>query len=162
MAQYNLKEQVFCGDRRQYYSYDEELYTETFPLEWAETHHPGTGPKECLICQTFGFWNGVFIGYCVNCAIYSYQGQRGSGFVEKGIEYKVGCNIPSIFETYLKGIKMDDIGDKDFIDTAKVYETEEDKDYFEYLESIDRHYDEECKCCCSYFGSHYIDGYESY
>jgi len=186
MAQYNLKEQVFCGDRRQYYFYDEELYTGTFPLEWAESHHPGTGPKECGNCQTFGFWNGVFIGYCANCAIYEYKGQRGCGFYEQGKECKLEKeefnelhaeyrekDVPSAFETYLKDIKLEDIGDKDLFDSAKVFQyqekpndimeaEDEDTEYYAYLESIDRYYDDECKCCFSYFGSHYNGGYESY
>jgi len=177
MAQYNLKEQLFCGDRHNYYSYDEELYTGTFPLEWAETHLPLTGPKECGNCRFFGSWNGVFIGYCINCAIYQYKGQRGSGFIGNGVEYKITNNdwrdlleeyqteqgVPSIFETYLKNIKMDDIGDKDFIDSAKVYlkqtsisneetkeEMDEDNEYFEYLERNSL-MNEEYECCCSYY-----------
>jgi hypothetical protein len=51
-----------------YYSYDEELYAKCFPEEWAQNHYPGTGPKECKDCIKNGFWNGVFVGYCVMCA----------------------------------------------------------------------------------------------
>ena len=51
-----------------YYSYDEELYAKCFPEEWSQNHYLGTGPKECKDCVKNGFWNGVFVGYCVMCA----------------------------------------------------------------------------------------------
>jgi hypothetical protein len=85
MAQYDLKEQIFV---RQFYSYDEELYTRTFPFVWAQTHLPGTGPKECKNCASFGSWNGVFIGYCANCASYKYKGKRGHNFSKVGNELR--------------------------------------------------------------------------
>ncbi len=58
----------FRGCVRTYYSYDDELYAGTFPEEWAKDHAPETGPKECENCRDHGFWNGVFMLYCANCA----------------------------------------------------------------------------------------------
>jgi len=122
MAQFNLKEQVFAGDRRQFYSYDEELYTATFPFEWAENHLPGSGPKECGNCAYYGSLNGVFVGYCCNCAVYLYKGERGRGFIDCGKENssKTVDNFVSIFDTYMKGVDPDDVGDKDFIDSERM------------------------------------------
>jgi hypothetical protein len=148
MAQFNPKEVVFCGDRRQYYVYDEELYTGTFPIEWAETHLPGTGPKECKKCATIGSWNGVFIGYCTECAE-KHNFARGSGLKTYG---GIGQYNVNIFETYLRGIPLDKIGDKDFIDTALAYADEIDKYMFSlpiypiYDEAVDLsdEDDEEC------------------
>lgn len=123
MAQFNPLEIAICGDRRQYYSYDGELYTGTFPYEWAENHFPGTGPKECLNCADYGSWNGVFVLYCGNCAKDS-NGERGKGFQGNHMhvgEYASLYDPTSAGNTYLKGILLDDIGDKDFIDSSAVY-----------------------------------------
>lgn len=52
---------IFCGELNNYYSYDGELYTGSFPYAWAKMHIAGTGPKECGGCKRYGFYNGVFI-----------------------------------------------------------------------------------------------------
>jgi hypothetical protein len=73
-----------------------------------------------------GFWNGVFIGYCKDCALL-YQGNRGRGFVSTGVEY-YGPNIayvPSIFSTYMKGIALNNIGDINIVDSASLCMTDE-------------------------------------
>jgi hypothetical protein len=121
MAQFNLKEFVYHyrNGKPAYYSYDEELYCGTFPEEWAQNHLPTTGPKECRNCMYYGSWNGVFLGYCTNCADYVYNGERGRGLIDIGRENDdnvVACH-PSIFEAYLKDVLPDDIGDKDFMDS---------------------------------------------
>jgi hypothetical protein len=97
------------------YMYDEELYDRRFPLEWAMNHKPKTGPKECKCCREYGSWRGCFIGYCANCAINEYKYERCRGFICHGIVYKGGfCDgKPSPFETYLKGVSLDKIGDID-------------------------------------------------
>ena len=120
MAQYNPKVIRRGGVKDQYYSYDDELYTKTFPTEWATCHLPGTGPKECLNCASSGSWNGVFIGYCTNCAIIEYNYMRGSGFIEIGEEYKID-HKNSATNTYLHGIEWDDIGDIYFMDSMQIW-----------------------------------------
>ena len=65
-----------------------------FPEEWAENHFPGTGPESCHNCAYFGCINKIvllsgeyvenaFVGYCANCAIFSYHGMRGQGMFKK-------------------------------------------------------------------------------
>jgi hypothetical protein len=142
------------------------LYTSTFPIEWAKNHLPETGPTECTNCCYFGSWNGVFIGYCSNCAIYNYNGERGRGFIGLGIENN--CQevekYTGAFDSYLKDIKLDDIGDKRMMDTANIIMIEEINAYADTLfkqESYsERHvyerYDE------PQYGSNYDDGYDSY
>lgn len=66
----------------------EGIYHENFPQEWAVNHEPGTGPEECKNCAYFGCIEDVFIGYCANCAIYVYEGSRGPGFIDVGVEFK--------------------------------------------------------------------------
>jgi hypothetical protein len=125
MAQYNPLEVVYGGNKRQYYVYDGELYTKQFPISWAETHELGTGPKECLNCDTYGTWNGVFIGYCGNCAQYVYEGGRGCGFIgwgEEGVKKEGEEDWIRAFDTYLLGVNLDDIGDTDFCDSRVLVE----------------------------------------
>ena len=110
-----------CGDKRQYYAYDEELYTSTFPHEWVKTHSvDGTGPSKCKNCNIFGSWNGVFIGYCMNCAEYVYNFERGKGFGIMGIENPNKGKGTSVFNSYLKNIQLEDIGDVDFMNSMNV------------------------------------------
>ena len=157
---------VFGGDKKQYYSYNGELYTSTFPVEWAKNHLPKTGPNECINCYYFGSWNGVFIGYCANCAIYHYNGERGRGFIGLGKEnnYEADEKYTVAFETYLKDVKLDDIGDKQIMDTANIIMIEEVNEYadtlFKQYSVSERHvyerYDE------LEYGSNYDGGYDSY
>jgi hypothetical protein len=117
--QYNPLEFRECEGGK-YYSYDDELYTETFPREWARNHLPGTGPKECMNCRDFGSWNGVFVSYCVNCATMDYQGLRGGGVYKIADGEEPG--IIQIKDTYMEGVDMNDIGNKEyFVDSGKVY-----------------------------------------
>ena len=73
---------------QQFYTYDNELYAIPFPREWAMNHIPKTGPKECKNCAYYGSWRGVFIGYCMNCAVHQYHFSRGNGFYACGLEIK--------------------------------------------------------------------------
>jgi hypothetical protein len=182
MAQFNPKEFVYHyrNGKPAYYSYDEELYCGTFPENWVEDCLEGTGPKECGNCSYYGSWNGVFLGYCANCAQYVYNGERGQGFIDIGKEcdYNPNVNGPSVFDTYLKGLIPDDVGDKDFMDSAALINyIDASSNTFEErypdidIDEVNAYYDEQCEqdvtytldyvgggCC----GSNYDDGYDSY
>jgi hypothetical protein len=100
------------------YSYDEEedeeefvlegVYHDCFPNQWRETHLPGTGPEECTNCAYYGCINSVFIGYCANCAINVYNGTRGRGFIDIGVEYitEETLGFQSVFDTYLFEVEL--------------------------------------------------------
>jgi hypothetical protein len=60
---------------------NEILYDINFPLHWALTHGPGSGPIECQNCAFHGSVNGCFVGYCTNCSMYQYNMTRGIGFM---------------------------------------------------------------------------------
>jgi len=188
MAQFNPKEFVYHyrNGKPAYYSYDEELYCGTFPEEWVLDHLPGTGPKDCGNCSYFGSWNGVFLGYCANCAHYVYNGERGRGLIEIGEENdeNVVADFPSIFDTYLKDVSLDDVGDKDFMDSAAAqgFQTPPDEEpTVEELhpgidfDEVNAHYDEMCRIENEReeeevgfyidrggYGSNYDGGYDSY
>jgi hypothetical protein len=94
-------------DLGSYYSYRGELYIRQFPMMWAKSHAPGTGPEECENCSFHGSWNGVFIGYCANCAQYEYEYQRGHGFIEHGEELDLDIIPLRAMDTYLYGVDLD-------------------------------------------------------
>ena len=114
-----------CNHQRSY-NYGGELYPGTFPLSWLEQQVPGTGPKDCENCANHGKWRGVFIGYCMNCAYHVYNGTRVRGFETSGNEST--CQelviFESAFDTYLKGIKLEDIGIKFNKGTVISYDAE--------------------------------------
>ena len=194
MAQFNPKEFVYHyrNGKPAYYSYDEELYCGTFPEEWVLDHLPDTGPKECGNCAYYGSWNGVFLGYCCNCAQYVYNGERGHGFIDIGKECDYNPEVcgPSVFDTYLKGLYPDEVGDKDFMDSAALvnYIDASSHTFEEFLVNVDdrtfeerypdididevnAYYDEQCEQDVTYTldyvgggccGSNYDGGYDSY
>lgn len=189
MAQFNPTEFVYHyrNGKPAYYSYDEELYCGTFPTVWAENHLPGTGPKECGNCACYGSWNGVFLGYCANCAVYEYNGERGRGLIDVGTEFynDFVSEFPSIFGTYLLGFTPDDVGDKDFMDSAALQDfqtppDENENPTFEELypdiniDEVNDYYDEMCRRenereevgfyvdRVGSYGSNYDGGYDSY
>ena len=136
MAQFNPLEIIMCGDKRQYYAYDGELYTATFPQEWVKSHScDGTGPGECKNCNIFGSWNGVFIGYCMNCAEYVYNFERGKGFCIMGIETLNNGKGISAFNSYLKNCDLKDIGDVDFMNSMDVIDSHLEHHVELYFES---------------------------
>ena len=96
-----------------YYSYDDKFYSIHFPKKWAKDHFEETGPKMCENCEHHGSWNGVFIGYCANCAEHIYQGTRGRGMIDIGKESNEEHvrEYPSMKETYFKNVNLDEVGD---------------------------------------------------
>jgi hypothetical protein len=97
-----------------YVSDDEEeeewtgAYHPLFPNDWASSHEHGTGPEQCNNCATYGSYDGQFIGYCANCAIYVYHGSRGRGFVDEGTELVNDETRQwiSVFDTYLHQVEF--------------------------------------------------------
>jgi hypothetical protein len=66
-------------DYEDYYMIESYKYAHDFPKEWAQNHMEGTGPEQCGNCYCYGSKDGVFLGYCLNCAKYDYNGERGPG-----------------------------------------------------------------------------------
>jgi len=111
-----------ANTERCYYSYNNNLYAGTFPEEWALDHKHDTGPNACDNCRESGCWNGVFLGYCSNCAIHVYAGERGKGFFSPGEEIfnQENENFESAFDTYLYNVNLHDVGDTDFCDSMSI------------------------------------------
>lgn len=78
----------------EFYTLAEKKYADYFPRYFAEYHKPGTGPEQCLNCAVNGCIDGIFVGYCLDCA-YKYKGYRGVGFSGKNVinEYTANKNF---------------------------------------------------------------------
>jgi len=87
----------------------EGMYHNNFPNQWRDTHLPGTGPEECPNCAYYGSVNGLFVGYCANCAIHEYNGSRGRGFIDIGVEKitEETLGFQSVFDTYLFEVELE-------------------------------------------------------
>ena len=77
----------------QYKTYAGLKYHVNFPNHWILNELPGTG-RECMNCvgnelhrTGYAMWRGIVLGYCTNCAIYEYKGDRGAGFYGYGVEF---------------------------------------------------------------------------
>jgi hypothetical protein len=174
---------IFQGSHGKYYCIqgdeDDEntklfpiYYDIHFPLDWIideEDYYNSTiphctGPIYCKYCKEYGYYNGVFIGYCNNCAE-KFDYKRGNGFIinpnvnsgEECINYlmlKTDENnvnddnfeiltLPkenSIWETYLKDVTFNDIGDIKLAEDRELY-----KDMPELISHSDCHEDNEFK-----------------
>jgi hypothetical protein len=105
-TEFNIEEPYYHDDK---YLYQGAWYHKNFPVIWAMTHEPDSGPSQCANCADFGCVNHVFIGYCANCADYCYDGERGRGFIDNGIEFDDFESAVSAFDTYLKGVDISQI-----------------------------------------------------
>jgi hypothetical protein len=163
-----------------YYSVNDCLYAPTFPKQWAKNHLENTGPKNCGNCLYYGCWNGVFIGYCPNCAIYKYKGKRGLGIIDFGIEQtledvlndenfidcELDVKIISAFDSYLSNVDLNKIGDIKIFDSKK--NKDEMDEYYKFTEELEeqsRLNDEICEREFRYYqeyGSEFNGGYDSY
>lgn len=75
-----------------YYMIESYKYAHDFSKEWAQNHMEGTGPEQCNNCYWYGSIDGVFMGYCLNCAEDIYNGERGPGldldFESEGYDFE--------------------------------------------------------------------------
>ena len=92
-----------------HYEYDGKIYFKLFPLEYAMTHIPLTGPKYCGNCNFYGNICGGFALYCNNCAFLYDSYERGYGIISSYFETTCVNNYDinkSAFNTYLKDINF--------------------------------------------------------
>ena len=128
--EFNIEEPYYHDD---IYLYQGAWYHRSFPVLWAMTHEIGSGPSQCSNCADFGCVNHVFIGYCANCAEYRYDGERGRGFIDNGIEFDEYETAVSAFDTYLKGVDISQIKPiYKHVDIGCDSDSDSDDESFEY------------------------------
>ena len=124
--QVQMHEDYYCeikkyrGSCGEYYSVNDVNYDIHFPIEWVFQIPENIenidkfGPETCYDCFINGYYNGVFIGYCVDCASFCNY-KRGNGLI-KGIEreeldYAYIDAKNSIWNLYLQMASLEEIGD---------------------------------------------------
>ena len=123
--QVQMHEDYYCEIKKyrgsyggEYYSVNEVNYDIHFPVEWVFQMPEGLenvdkfGPETCYDCFMHGYYNGVFIGYCVDCAsLCNYK--RGNGLIN-GIERQELqlTYANSIWNLYLQMVSLDYMGDE--------------------------------------------------
>jgi hypothetical protein len=73
------KDIIYSFPEKKFYIYRGKKFHIRFPVDWAKTQMPLTG-HGCGDCITHGMFRNVLIGYCRNCAVHSYDRNRGDGF----------------------------------------------------------------------------------
>jgi len=136
-------------DEKRYYDDDGEKYRIT-------------GPISCYGCRKNGVFKGVIIGYCTVCAE-KHELERGLGLfgylTDKGIPYEAdhciqrnwfGSSIykypkeKSMWNTYLKDVDMNSIGDNDLKDKYKngYFSDKKEEEVKGYYCDIELYYEE--------------------
>ena len=124
------------GSYGEYYSVNGTNYDIHFPIEWVfqtptEMDTPCFGPEECNLCAEYGYYRGVFIGYCLHCAKHA-DFKRGNGMISSGVEMDqveadlLGIPIQykkenSMWNTYLKDVSWEEIGDSKLEEEYQLY-----------------------------------------
>lgn len=119
----------YQGSHGEYYQYNGVNYDIHFPVNWACQKPEGLseedleefGHEKCNNCMDYGYYNGVVIGYCANCAgLMNYT--RGNGMISVGeeltSEYPTEVTLPfeildvnSMWNVYMQTAELDNIGD---------------------------------------------------
>ena len=142
----NTNIEIYKGKQGNYYQIENNNniknlfpinYDIHFPINWAINTNiinkdgflVETGPENCINCKLYGHLNGVFVGYCMNCAE-DYEYERGNGMTDLGVEVNKEMialdlsNIEeknSIWNTYLKNISIEEIGDENLLEEFTLY-----------------------------------------
>lgn len=119
----------YSGSCGEYYKINNICYDIHFPIDWvfqqpnfdADILHIENmpfGPETCYNCFDYGYYNGVFIGYCATCASLINH-ERGNGLIGDGVEIE-GDERKSIWNLYLQNVSLEEIGDRDvYIDHSE-------------------------------------------
>lgn len=122
----------YQGSHGEYYEYNGINYDIHFPVDWAcqppkeilyikEEYLDEFGPEKCLNCFHYGYYNGVVIGYCANCARI-LKHTRGNGMIDVGCEvttaHVLAFPLPqqidddnSMWNFYMQTADLNKIGD---------------------------------------------------
>jgi hypothetical protein len=119
-ADYYCEIHKHIGYNGEYYNFNGVNYDIHFPIDWvfqqptfyfdSDDDTIPFGPETCSNCFESGYHQGVFIGYCANCAsLCNYE--RGNGMRGDGVEIE-GDERKSIWNLYLQNVSLDEIGDR--------------------------------------------------
>lgn len=112
---------MYTGTYGNYYEMGGIYYDVNFPTNWAKEHDKKEteyGPIKCLNCFYFGHYQGVFVGYCLNCAEHLLNYERGYGLQDEFCTENEAIDIidaplNSMWYKYMNNLPLYKIGDKD-------------------------------------------------
>ena len=112
---------MYRGTYGNYYEMGGIYYDINFPTNWAKEHDKKEteyGPIKCLNCFYFGHYQGVFVGYCLNCAEHLLNYERGYGLQDEFCTENEAIDIidaplNSMWYKYMNNLPLYKIGDKD-------------------------------------------------
>jgi hypothetical protein len=126
---YSVEIKKYMGSYGEYYSVNGTNYDIHFPIEWVfqipKTDNNCFGPEECNLCAEYGYYGGVFIGYCIHCAKHANY-TRGNGMLYAGVEIdqakadSLGIPIEykdanSMWNVYMQTAELSKIGDESLL-----------------------------------------------
>jgi hypothetical protein len=150
----------YHGSHGEYYEYNGIYYDIHFPVDWAcqppeeslyikEEYLDEFGPEKCLNCFHYGYYNGVFIGYCANCASI-LKHTRGNGMIDVGCEvtaaHVLAFSLPqqidddnSMWNIYMQTADFNQIGDSVLAEkhTEQIHQLEKDAEERIRMEGIE-------------------------
>lgn len=151
---YSVEIKKFQGSYGEYYSVNGTNYDIHFPIDWVfqtpvsdSMIPPCFGPEECNLCAEYGYYGGVFIGYCLHCAKHA-DFKRGNGMISSGVEMdqveadRLGIPIEyktenSMWNVYMQTAELSQIGDEELlkkhISFFKKTDTERIFDFYGWL-----------------------------
>ena len=140
---------IFRGTYGNYYKMCGIHYDVNFPTYWAKEHNKKKtkyGPINCLNCFYFGHYQGVFVGYCINCAEYLLNYERGYGLQDEFCterDFKtvddIEAPLNSMWYKYMNNLPLYKIGDKDLNELHQQEKDEIDKYRQEEKDEIDKY-----------------------
>lgn len=105
--------QICQGSKGMYYCVNNVNFDIHFPLQYA-LDMTKDAVEFCVNCNKYGYVNGVFVGFCCGCIDTKYN----SSNLGNGMEYyetqrvdETHTEYTTIWQTYLRGIDLDQIGD---------------------------------------------------
>jgi hypothetical protein len=105
----------YRGSYGEYYSVNDVNYDIHFPIDWVFQIPENVnkfGPETCYDCFINGYYKGVFIGYCVDCASFCNY-ERGNGLIHSiERQHALLDDKNSIWNLYLQIVSLEEIGDR--------------------------------------------------
>jgi len=151
---YSVEIKKCQGSYGEYYSVNGTNYDIHFPIDWVfqtpvsdSMIPPCFGPEECNLCAEYGYYGGVFIGYCLHCAKHA-DFKRGNGMISSGVEMdqveadRLGVPIEykeenSMWNVYMQTAELSQIGDEELLNKHisffKKTDTERVFDFYGWL-----------------------------